>query len=332
MMFEDLFMSAGFPILLRRRRVRWLVGITIALLTWLTVSSVVAFRLTRRPRAWFPEPAPHVAWGTIQDHRLRTRDGQDIGAWFVEGRENDDAPQVLLLHGNKGSRANSLKRAEFLASVGYPVLMISLRAHGDSTGDFNDIGFSARHDVIAAVEFLEQKHPGRSIVVMGVSLGSAAAIFASEELGHRVRGYILESPYQDLKTAVWNRTETYLPPVLAQVGYAGLRLVGPVFLPHLDEISPVRAIGGVPSDVPVLILAGAADPLARPAEARALLKRVAGHGRLHLFPGADHNNLFVSANGDYKQACSRILPFAEKAKSKVNESPTQNHPADHQGH
>ena len=102
-------MSVGFPRILHRRRVRCLVGITIVLLAWLAVSSAIAFRLTRRPRAWFPESAPHVSWGPIQDHRLRTRDGQDIGAWFIEGREDDGAPQVLLLHGNKGSRANSLK-------------------------------------------------------------------------------------------------------------------------------------------------------------------------------------------------------------------------------
>jgi uncharacterized protein len=301
-MLEDLFMSVGFlPLLSRRRGVRWLVGITIVLLAWLTVSSAIAFRLTRQPRAWFPEPAPHVAWGSIEDHRLRTRDRQDIGAWFVEGTDKDNAPQILLLHGNKGSRANSLKRAEFLASAGYPVLMISLRAHGDSTGDFNDVGYSARHDVVVAVEFLERKHPGRSIVVMGVSLGSAAAIFASQELGRLVHGYILESPYQDLKTAVWNRTQTYLPPVLAQVAYAGLRAVGPFFLPNLEEIAPLRAIDGIPSDVPVLIMAGLADRLARPDEAKALFDRVASHGELAFFPGADHNNLFPSAPDRYRR-------------------------------
>jgi alpha-beta hydrolase superfamily lysophospholipase len=292
--------------------VRWLFGITIVLLAWLAVSSAIAFRLTRRPRAWFPEPAPRVAWGSIEDHRLRTRDGQEIGAWFVEGKDGDNAPQILLLHGNKGSRASSLQRAEFLASAGYPVLMISLRAHGDSTGDFNDIGFSARHDVVAAVEFLEQKHPGRSVVVMGVSLGSAAAIFASQELGRRVHGYILESPYRDLKTAVWNRTQTYLPPVLAPIGYAGLRLVGPLFLPDLDEVSPLQAIGGIPSDIPVLILAGEADPLARPAEARALYDRVASHGELKFFPGADHHNLFLSAPDRYRRTvldfCGAVRP------------------------
>jgi len=136
---------------------------------------------------------------------------------------------------------------------------------------------------------------------MGVSLGSAAAIFASQELGRLVHGYILESPYQDLKTAVWNRTQTYLPPVLAQVAYAGLRAVGLFFLPNLEEIAPLRAIDGIPSDVPVLIMAGLADRLARPDEAKALFDRVASHGELAFFPGADHNNLFPSTPDRYRR-------------------------------
>jgi alpha-beta hydrolase superfamily lysophospholipase len=274
------------------------------MILWLFVSSVVAFRLTRRPRPRFDEPAPRFSWAMIEDHRLSTVDGEDIGAWYIHGKS--ELPSVLLLHGNKGSRWNSLRRAEFLANAGYSVLMISLRAHGDSTGEYNDIGFSARHDVVAAVEFLERARPGRPIVVQGVSLGSAAAVFASAELGDRVRGYILESPYQDLKTAVWNRTATYLPPVLAQVAYAGLRSVGPVFLPHLDEISPLRAIRGIPAQVRVLIIAGEADTLARAEEARALLAQVASHGELQLFRRADHNNLFATSPARYRRM---ILEF-----------------------
>ena len=102
---------------------------------------------------------------------------------------------------------------------------------------------------------------------------------------------ILESPYQDLKTAAWNRTDHYLPPVLSHVAYISLRAFGLVFLAHLDEVSPLTAIGGIPDDVPVLTLAGDPDRLARPAEARALYSRVAAHGKLVVFPGGSHTNL-----------------------------------------
>ncbi len=289
---------ARLPQITRRRAVRRLIVTgMIACAGWLLISAAVAYLLTHRLGSRFAEPAPSVDWGRLESHRLATRDGQEIGAWFVDGR--DDAPSVLVLHGHKGQRRNSLIRAKVLTAQGCAVLMITLRAHGDSTSHFDDIGFGARHDVIAAVEFLEARRPGRPVIIDGISMGAAAAVFAARDLAHRVKGYILESPYQDLKTAVWNRVDVALPPVLSHVAYTGLRLVAPVFLPHLDEISPLKAIAGIPDDVPVLILAGAADRRARPEEARALHGRVASHGRLVFVPGAEHGDLLHAARDLY---------------------------------
>jgi uncharacterized protein len=129
-----------------------------------------------------------------------------------------------------------------------------------------------------------------------------------------VQGYILESPYQDLKTAAWNRTDVYLPPVLSHAAYLSLRAVGPFFLPNLDEISPLKTISGIPNDVPVLILAGDVDRLARPAEARALYHQVAAHGRLVVFPGAGHHDLSGSAPDLFKRT---LLEFCREVKEKT---------------
>lgn len=293
------------PQFTRRRAVRRLIVTgTIVCAGWLLISAAVAYLLTHRLEARFAEPAPSVDWGRLESHRISTRDGEEIGAWFVDGRA--DVPSVLVLHGHKGQRRNSLIRAKALASQGYAVLMITLRAHGDSTGHFDDIGFGARHDVIAAVEFLEARRPGRPVIVNGNSMGAAAAVFAARDLAHRVNAYILESLYQDLRTAVWNRVEVALPPVLSHVAYTGLKLFAPVFLPHLDEISPLKAIAAIPDDVPVLILAGAADRSARPEEARALHTQVASHGRLVFVPGAGHGDLLHSARDFYTRT---ILEF-----------------------
>jgi uncharacterized protein len=215
-----------------------------------------------------------------------------------------------VLHGNGASRIQCLDRAELLAAEGCAVLLVTLRAHGDSTGEFNDIGYSARHDVIAAAEFLERHRPGKPIVVLGASLGAAAAVFASGELAHRVVGYILESPYQDLKTAVRNRTENALPPGLDWIAYRGLLFVSCWILPDVNKISPVTAIGGIPGDVPVLILAGSDDRHARPEEAEALHDRVKGHGRLVVFEHAGHMNFPYASPQRYRK---EALGFIRKA-------------------
>jgi uncharacterized protein len=300
------------PGLINGRRLRLGLMLTgLLLLLWLAASFAVAYRLTRRDRPPFEEPVPSVSWAKVETHRLRTRDGQQVGAWFVRGDEQ--APSVVLLHGNGGSRIQCLDRAELLAAEGCAVLLVSLRAHGDSTGEFNDIGYSARHDVIAAVEFLERHRPGKPIVILGASLGAAAAVFASGELAHRVLGYILESPYKDLTTAVHNRTEIALPPLLDELAYRGLLLVSGWILPNLNEISPLAAIGGIPGDVPVLILAGSDDRHARPQEARALHERVRAHGRLIVFEDGGHIDFPYAAPERYRE---EVLGFIQALQGK----------------
>ena len=260
-----------------------------AILTlWLFASLAGAYALTRRSQPPFPEPVPAVGWANFECHRLTTVDGQHIGAWLAVGAA--DAPAVLLIHGIGASRSACLSRAKMLAAQGCSVLMISLRAHGDSTGDFNDMGYSARHDVVAAAEFLERRRPGKPIIVHGLSMGAGAAVFASGELAHRVNGYVLESPYRDLKIAVRNRIENALPPLLDRIAYLGLLAVSPLIFPDLESISPVVAISGIPIDVPVLILAGGEDPVARPDEAQAIFERVRSHAKLILFEHAGHMN------------------------------------------
>ena len=293
----------------RRRRRLWksarIAGYLVA--AWLIVSWAVAYKLTHRRYRPFAEPVPEVAWTRFEEHRLRTDDGQEIGAWYAAGSD-DRAPSVVLIHGNGGSRGHVLGRAALVArQAGCSVLLITLRAHGDSTGEFNDIGFGARCDVIAAVSFLERRRPGRPVVLLGTSLGGAAALFAAEELGHRVGGYILESPYHDLKTAVQNRTENELLPGLSWLAYRGLLAVSPLLIPHLDRISPHEAIGRVPPDIPILILAGAEDQSARRAEAQALRDRARANCDLHVFPGAGHLQMMQTDPGRYRRAVSNFI-------------------------
>jgi alpha-beta hydrolase superfamily lysophospholipase len=206
-------------------------------------------------------------------------------------RGKPEKPCVLLLHGNGGTRGSMLPVMEMLAKDDCTVLAITLRAHGDSTGETNDIGWSARHDVVTAVAFLENEFPGRPIFIVGQSLGAAAAVFAAKDLGDRVAGYLLEQPYKDLRSAVWHRLQNHLPPVLDWIAYGGLRLWAPVFLPvAVDRVSLGDHIADIPPSVPIVIAAGSADRHAPLDDVRALYARVQPHAKLVIFDGAAHES------------------------------------------
>lgn len=289
-----------------RKRMKWLFALgALAVALWLVASYAAAYRLTRRVGPPQAEPAPDLTWGRIAPFRLTTADGQELGAWFIDGQP--DRPLVLFLHGNGGRRSACLAEAELAASTGSPVLLVSFRAHGDSTGAVNDFGYSGRLDVIAAVEWLRERYPGRPIVIWGQSLGAAAALFAAAELGDRVRGYILECPYQDIRTATRNRTRMHLPPVLEYVTYAGFSVVAPSVLPNVDEVSPLRAAAQVPPSARVLVLAGSADHRARPAEAAAIANAIGERAELVVIEGGDHLRLSAADPEKYRKAITGLL-------------------------
>jgi alpha-beta hydrolase superfamily lysophospholipase len=297
----------GMSRLSRRKLLAVLVFLVFsALVAWLAASALVAWSMTRRYHERSPEPPPQVASGSTESVRLQTSDGEEIGGWFVRGDRRKGC--VLLLHGIGASRREMLPVMQWLAEAGYSVLAVSFRAHGDSTGNVIDIGWSARHDVVAAVKFLRRQCPGRPVYVVGRSMGAAAAIFAAKELQGDVAGYFFEQPYKDLKSAVWSRLHHHVPPGLDLVAYLGLRLWAPVFLPESpDEISPYEHIRAIPENVPIVFITGSADRHALLEDVKILYNRVQSHARLVVFPGAVHEALDRNNPQLYRSSLFQLL-------------------------
>jgi pimeloyl-ACP methyl ester carboxylesterase len=290
-----------------------LIALALGVACWLGFSAWLARFYVTRPVAPYPEPVPKLDWATIEEARLTAADGEHVGFWFLPAPAKaapDDAPTVLCLHGHTGDRGWMLPVLKVFHDAGFPTAAISFRAHGDSTGDYNDIGYGGRLDVIAAVAEIARRRPGKPIVVQGSSLGAAAAIYAAGDLGPRVCGYILECPFRDITTAVENRLRLSLPWGARQVVSEGLRLLAPVMIPTLKQMSPINAIGAIPADVPVLMIAGGRDPLATPAEARELHATIPGHSELVFFEDAGH---VLYAHHDPARYKALAVPFARKA-------------------
>ena len=300
-------MAWRFGKILNRKRI--IVALVMAILFWLSASGVMAWKLTHRRKPPFPEHLPQVDWAEFEQHRLRTVDGESVGAWLV--RTQAGKGTVLVLHGNGGSRSSSLETMKLLAENEFSVMAISLRCHGDSSGDLNDFGWSARHDVVASVEFLRREFPGQPIYVVGRSLGAAAAIFAASELKNDVAGYFLEQPYKDLPSATWYRIERRLPMGLDAIAYAGLRLWSLVLIPENARIvSPHDAATRMPKDVPIVFLGGSADQLAPLRDVTAVYRQVESHAKLVVFDGATHEHL---NRYDPSRYATTLLAFINQA-------------------
>lgn len=284
----------------------------VLLCAWIGSGTLAALALTRRWTSPVSEPTP----ADFEALRLRTADGLSLGAWLGEVEHERGA--IVLVHGNGSSRSALLDEARSLRALGFSVLPITVRAHGDSEGHRNDFGWSAREDVATAARYLESHRPaslagGRTIVVMGISLGAAASVFAAPALGARVRGYVLVGPYADLHLATSRRTERYLPPLVGELAYGALLVGGRMVLPELDLISPATSARGMPKDVPTLVLVGERDDRAPLSDARLITAPLTG-ARIEVIAGASHEE--VSASVSTEAGLAIVARFLDELASR----------------
>jgi uncharacterized protein len=283
------------------KRIRWprrmVALILVAVAGWLISSYAVARYFTSRRSPMHTEPVPQLEWASFSEQRLTTRDGQTIGTWMMPGTDNK--PMVVLVHGHMGNRSQMLSRAKLFSEMGCGTLLLTMRAHGDSTGDLNDFGYGGRFDVIAAVEHLEKVVPGRKIILVGCSAGATAVCGAGSELGDRIHCIVMEEPFRDISTVVKRRTDLFLPPVISHIAYGGLLLMGHVTLPHYSEIAPIELCQKISPKVKVWILTGGKDNRAHPEEGQSIYEAIKTHAEWVNFPEAGHESLLEHDTATY---------------------------------
>lgn len=205
--------------------------------------------------------------------------GDTLYGWYAPNR---NTASIVLLHGSSSDRRSVLVEARALAQAGFGVLLFDWPGHGESRGSIQ-MGASERSALKAALDWLTGRpevHAGR-IGALGVSMGGY--ILAQVASGDtRVGAAILVSAPHDLRAQTLHEYRRWgplsqQPALLAQKAHG----VG------IDDRSARDSIGGF-APRPLLIIAGAEDPVIPPESPSMLAKASGPAAQVWVVPGAGH--------------------------------------------
>ena len=197
---------------------------------YLVVGYVVALRLSA-PTHQPVERTPASVGLDYREVGLRSSDGLALRAWWIGKTGSSRA--VLLVHGFSGDKSDPhvVETAHVYHRAGFDVLMLDLRANGESEGERVTLGYREVRDVRAALSWLERRgfEPSK-VVLHGWSMGGATVVRAAP--GSGVAAVVEEAAYADLPPLLWEQ----LPEAsgLPTFFNPGVFLMGRVFL----EIDP----------------------------------------------------------------------------------------------
>lgn len=206
-----------------------------------------------------------------------------------------------------------------LAANGFGVLSFDFTGLGESGGDFSETTFSGTvDDLVAAAEYLAREYAAPSLIV-GHSLGEAAALLAAEKLASTKAVVTIGSPAepQHLKNLFSDRLEDIDKAGAASVNIGGRPFVlKREFVQDLDDQDLLAIVGRM--DKAFLFLHSPEDTVVGIDNAAALY-RAARHPKSFIsLSGADHL-LTDPADGRYAGEviaswASRYLPASPQAK------------------
>ena len=180
-----------------KRTLFLLVAILLPLLSlaYVGVGLLVATRLS----APVPGPVgPPPAGLAVAEVAFEGTDGVPLSAWWVPPPGGPERA-VVLVHGWGGNRSDEhiTETAPLYAEVGYGVLMLDLRGHGESGGERRTLGYREVRDVRGALSWLEGEgfEPGE-VVLHGWSMGGATVTRSAPGTG--VAAVVEEAGYADL--------------------------------------------------------------------------------------------------------------------------------------
>ncbi|HLP96719.1 MAG TPA: alpha/beta hydrolase [Saprospiraceae bacterium] len=117
-----------------------------------------------------------------------------LKAWLVSSNIDTTKGIVVVLHGISACKEINYERARMLADLGYGSLLLDLRAHGSSQGDYCTFGFHEKNDLKAVADTLSARFPGKPLGIWGASLGGAIGL-QSMAADNRYRFGIIESTF-----------------------------------------------------------------------------------------------------------------------------------------
>ena len=158
------------------------------------------FRMIPAENAWrFPNGyAPENYGLSGRKFTVLTKDSVELSAWFLSGHKDTARATVIILHGIGSCKETQFTRAEILAGEGYNTVVLDLRAHGESGGDYCTFGYYEKFDLKAVVDSALQLSGGKPVGIWGASLGGAIALQAMGN-DRRIAFGVIESTFDEFE-------------------------------------------------------------------------------------------------------------------------------------
>ena len=231
------------------------------------------------------------------------------GVTLVAKRFEQKAPvgRILLFHGYR-----SIAETDFACAMdsyyrlGYELVLVDQRAHGQSSGNWIGFGVLERYDCLSWIRYLNAEFGTIPTFLSGISMGCTTVLMAQGlDLPENVKGVIADCGFTSPKEIIAHvmKKKLHLPPTLLMPILSGFsKIFAGYFFGEYSAIDAMKA-----AKLPIIFIHGKDDRFVPPEMTVRNYEACVSVKELILVEGAGHGTSFLQDKESVSQAIAAFL-------------------------
>jgi alpha-beta hydrolase superfamily lysophospholipase len=280
--------------------------VTLSIAILLLAHFVLPYAIIERQK-WAPELLQNTENYESEHLEFITRDSLVMRGSILSPKQDAKNSFIICLHGIGANRSQFYGISEKLVTEGYSTLLMDLRGHGLSGGEYTTYGYHEKNDVRVIVDSLKKRYPKKTIGIWGYSLGGAVALQSLAQ-DDRLEYGIIESTFSSMDQVVYDYQARY-------TGGLSFPFLCDIALDSADEIADFNHEQVVPSESakeitqPIFMAHGKDDKRIPIENGRQIFENLGSQSKQFIeVKSANHTNVRIVGGNQYFK---NILEFLD---------------------
>ena len=245
----------------------------------------------------------HVRSIPYEDVYIYSKDKKKLHARLL--RHEGSNKVGICCHGYHGTACRDFSGgAARLFEMGYNVLMIDERAHGQSEGHTITFGKKEQYDILGWIDYIESIFSNiEQLVLIGISMGGASVLMASDKVKKPIK-IIADCPYNVTKDVLGSNITNMKLPV--RILYPLMKLAGLIYAHiNIDKGSAIESVNK--SKCQFLIIHGTSDNIVPHHFSEEIYLNNKDKVQYELFPDTAHGMSYLTDTKRYVRLIKEFL-------------------------
>lgn len=191
-----------------------------------------------------------------EDVSIKSYDSLKLHGVYIPSHDKNTTKLAIVIHGYQSKGYDMVIIAKMYSDLGFKVLLIDQRGHGQSEGHFTTVGYYESFDLKRWLHYATRTFGSNiEILLHGVSMGGSTAVLATRfKESNNVKMMVLDSVFTNFRDTMFRRAKKFY----LKIFVPGFSLLTYVFLKvFVGQINPLKHIKH--TTIPTLFIHGTND-------------------------------------------------------------------------